>query len=176
MDADLPLPLSKSQVEQQLLHILQTEAEACASLLAWAQESQRALLTMQPDQITYTSQQQLKALAALHRIELNRKALLIAWADLYGMAFPSVTVMDVAGRMSPADADQLVHLTRSIAQRLEELTLINQCNRLLVRLELELRRALWHRLAGNEPLGTLYGPTGQFSTQPGGGHLLERQV
>lgn len=170
------LPSSKEEIEEQLLDILQAEAEACASLLAWAQEAQRAILAMQPDQITYTSQQQLRALAALHRIELNRKALLITWAELHGMAFPSVTAMDVAGRMSPENADRLIDLAQSIARQLEELSLVNRCNKLLVRSELELRRALWHHLAGNEPLGTLYGPTGQLSTQPSGGHLVERQV
>ncbi len=175
MNADPLPPSSKGEVEGQLLEILQAEAEACASLLAWAQEAQRAILAMQPDQITYASQQQLRALAALHRMELNRKALLITWAELYGMAFPSVTVMDVAGRMSPGDAGRLVHLTRSIAQRLEELSWVNRCNKLLVRSELELRRALWHQLAGHEPLGTLYGPTGQLSAPPSGGHLVERQ-
>ncbi len=176
MVAGPPFPSSKDEVEGQLLDVLQAEADACASLLAWAQEAQRAILAMQPDKITYASQQQLKALAALHRIELNRKALLITWADLHRMAFPSVTVMDVAGRMDPVNADRLMHLTHSIAHRLEELSLVNQCNKLLVRSELELRRVLWHHLANGESLGTLYGPTGQLSTQPGGGYLVERQA
>jgi flagellar biosynthesis/type III secretory pathway chaperone len=176
VNGDLSLLSSKDEIEGQLLNILQAEADACVSLLTWAREVQRAILAVQPDKITYASQQQIRALAALHRIELSRKALLLTWADLYGMAFPSITVMDVARRMSPEEADQLMHLTRSIAQQLEELSLVNQCNRLLVQSELELQRVLWYHLADGEPLGALYGPTGQLSAQPGGGHLIEHQV
>lgn len=176
MAACLPMTSPETNIEDRLLEILRQEADACASLLAWAREAQRALLAMDPDQLAQASRQQLKALATLHRIELNRKALLMTWADSHKMAYSTVTVTDVAGRVESPLADTLLCLTQSVIEQLVELSLVNECNRALVRSDLELHRALWQRLMSDQTPGALYGPVGHFSGEQSSGYLVERRA
>ncbi|MCD6289956.1 MAG: flagellar export chaperone FlgN [Anaerolineae bacterium] len=168
--------LSEADLENQLLKVLKEEAEACASLLSWAQEAQRALLAMDPERVAEASRQQLKTLSSFHRAELARRAILMAWADRHKMAFPTVTVTDVASRVEPSTADQLLRLVQAVVGQLMELSLVNQCNKALVSAELELRRAIWQRVTRDEMRGTVYGPAAQRNRDPGSGRLVERQA
>lgn len=163
-------------MEVRLLDVLRQEAAACASLLASARAIQQALFAADTQGVERASRQQLKTLATLHRIELARRALLVAWADRHGMAASTITVADVAARAEAALGEELIRQAQIIAGQLAELYLVNQCNKSVVDVELGLRRALWRYLAGREGTPGVYGPTGSLSSAQGGGHLVERQV
>jgi hypothetical protein len=173
---DLPSPLLSSGLEDQLAATLRAEADACAVLLEWAQRTQRAILALDAEEVAYASHQQLKALTELHRIDLARKSILMSWANLHGMAFSTVTVMDIAGRVQPAVGAQLMHLARIVAQRLADLSAVNSSNRSLVKCELELQGAIWRQFIGAEKAGAAYGPGG--TVQPGSeaSYLVECRV
>ncbi len=173
MTAELGLRLTESDLEAQLVGALQAELDACASLLTSARETQRAILALDPDAVAYTSQQQLKALTALHRTELRRKSILMSWANAHAMAFSTVTIMDIAGRVTPAAAEQLVRLAQAVADRLAELSSVNRGNRSLVKSELELQRAIWQHFMDDGQAGTMYGPTGPLHRDQGVSRLVE---
>lgn len=176
MDEALSSLPSSSGLEDQLAAILRAEADACVTLLEWAQRTQQAILALNAEEVAYASHQQLKALTELHRIDLARKSILMNWANLHGMAFSTVTVMDIAGWVQPALGAQLVHLARLVAQRLADLSAVNSSNRSLVKCELELQSAIWRQFIGAEMTGATYGPG--TTVQPGSeaGHLVECRV
>ncbi len=163
-----------ADMENRLLDVLRQEAAACASLLVSAREIQRALLAADSQEVERASQRQLKMLATLHRIELARRALLVAWADRHGMMASTVTVADVANRMDSDLGKELMRQARVVADRLAELYLVNQCNKSVVNVELGLRRALWQYLVGEET-ALVYGPRGPGGGRKGG-RLVERQA
>jgi len=170
------MPSPGMSMEARLLDVLRQEAAACASLLSSARAIQQALFSSDAEGVESASRQQLRTLAALHRIELARRALLVAWADQHGMAAPTVTVADVAARAEKPLGDELIRQVQLIASRLEELYLVNQCNKSVVDAELGLRRALWRYLAREEEASGVYDPTGNLSRAHGSVHLVERQA
>lgn len=163
-------------IEEELLHLLERERDACAALLAAAQEAQEALRSGDAARISEAYRVHLRRLGDVHRSELACRTALHEWADLHDMVGASVRWVDLASRLDPERSRRVMALVESILDYLWQLSIVNRSNRALVGSALKLNMAILHQVSGNESSPVVYEASGLRRHATQSFRFLERRA